>query len=137
VKHQYPNGGLIAAQVDNEMAFFFHINPYACDFSPSSIAKFQAFLAKKYQTLGAIEQVYGRTLGGFDQIDAPRRFEGKTSRDLPAYVDWIEYREYYLVDCLTRLAGMMRNAGLTNIPLFHNYPHPLGPGSRQRHHRAL
>jgi len=128
VKHQYPNGGLIAAQVDNEMAFFFHINPYACDFSPSSIAKFQAFLAKKYQTLGAIEQVYGRTLGGFDQIDAPRRFEGKTSRDLPAYVDWIEYREYYLVDCLTRLAGMMRNAGLTNIPLFHNYPHPLGPG---------
>ena len=37
-KHVYPKGRLVAAQVDNEMAFFFHINAYACDFSPSSIA---------------------------------------------------------------------------------------------------
>ena len=33
-KHAYPKGRLLAAQVDNEMAFFFHVNAYACDFHP-------------------------------------------------------------------------------------------------------
>lgn len=61
-------------------------------------------------------------------MDAPRRFEGKSQRDLPRHVDWIEYREKYLVDCLSRLAGMMKERGLDQTPLFHNYPHPLGPG---------
>ncbi|MGH8248987.1 MAG: beta-galactosidase, partial [Gammaproteobacteria bacterium] len=48
--------------------------------------------------------------------------------DIPYYTDWIEYRERYLIDCLDRLAGMMRERGLQDIALFHNYPHPLGPG---------
>lgn len=29
---------------------------------------------------------------------------------------------------MDRLAGMMRQRGLGGIALFHNYPHPLGPG---------
>ena len=40
----------------------------------------------------------------------------------------IEYRERYLIDSLTRLAQMMKDRGLQEIPIFHNYPHPLGPG---------
>ena len=34
----------------------------------------------------------------------------------------------YLVDSMDRLGGMMRQRGLGGIALFHNYPHPLGPG---------
>ncbi|MDR3374951.1 MAG: beta-galactosidase [Ancalomicrobiaceae bacterium] len=127
-KHQYPNGGLISAQVDNEMAFFFHINPYACDFSPASIRRFRMFLESKYGTLAELNHVYGTNHASFAAIDAPRRFTAETRKDLPAQVDWIEYRERYLIDCLGRLAGMMRERGLDRIPLFHNYPHPLGPG---------
>lgn len=40
----------------------------------------------------------------------------------------MEYRERYLIDSMDRLAGMMRERGLRGIALFHNYPHPLGPG---------
>ena len=42
--------------------------------------------------------------------------------------DWIEYREQYLIISMDHLADMMRERGLDQIALFHNYPHPLGPG---------
>jgi beta-galactosidase len=127
-KHKYPNGGIVAVQVDNEMAFFFHINPYACDFSDASIRGYQIFLEKKYGTLDNLKTVYGKAYSDFSKVDPPRRFEGTKKEDIPFYTDWIEYRERYLVDSLSRLAKMMKDRGLRGIPMFHNYPHPLGPG---------
>jgi beta-galactosidase len=127
-KHAYPKGGLIAAQVDNEMAFFFHVNAYACDYSPSSIARYQAFLSGKYGSLEALNGAYGTNHADFGSIDPPRRFEATAKEEIPALVDWVEYRERYLIDSMGRLAEMMRARGLDEIALFHNYPHPLGPG---------
>lgn len=128
VKHKYPHGSIMAVQVDNEMAFFFHVNPYACDFSAASIRGYQNFLLNKYESLEAISSLYGVKYVSIDQLDPPRRFDGKGKRDIPYYTDWIEYREHYLVESLARLAEMMRERGLRDIPMFHNYPHPLGPG---------
>jgi beta-galactosidase len=127
-RHKYPNGGLVAVQVDNEMAFFFHVNPYACDFSDASIRGYQAFLKEKYGSLDRLNSIYRKQYSDFEQVDPPRRFEGTTKEDIPFYTDWIEYRERYLVDSLSRLAEMMKERGLRDIPMFHNYPHPLGPG---------
>lgn len=127
-KHAYPKGRLVAAQVDNEMAFFFHVNAYACDFHPAAIRNYQAFLKDKYGSIETIAEVYGQNYTSFDQIDAPRRFAATQKEDIPWYTDWIEYRERYLINCLDRLAKMMRERGLQDIALFHNYPHPLGPG---------
>ncbi len=126
--HAYPKGRLVAAQVDNEMAFFFHVNAYASDFSPASIKRYRAFLEEKYGSIKAVNKAYSRTWPSFDKADPPRRFEGAGKEDIPYYTDWIAYRERYLIDSLGRLADMMRQRGLAEIPLFHNYPHPLGPG---------
>ena len=127
VKHQYPKGRLIASQVDNEMAFFFHINPYESDFSPASIRAYQAFLKQKYGTIEKLNSVYRSKYVSFEYVDAPRRFSAESHTDIPYYTDWIEYREFYLVNSMDRLAKMIRTRGFT-VPLFHNYPHPLGPG---------
>jgi beta-galactosidase len=128
-KHVYPKGRLVAAQVDNEMAFFFHVNAYACDYHPASIARYQAFLVGQYGSVAALNARYGSAHGSFAEVDPPRRFDaGATMKDIPYYTDWITYRERYLVDSMDRLAGMMRARGIVGIPLFHNYPHPLGPG---------
>jgi beta-galactosidase len=128
-RHVYPKGRLVAAQVDNEMAFFFHVNAYACDYHPASIARYQAFLAGQYGTIAALNERYGSAHEAFAEVDPPRRFDaGATMKDIPFYTDWITYRERYLVDSMDRLAGMMRARGIVGIPLFHNYPHPLGPG---------
>lgn len=127
-KHAVPKGRLVAAQVDNEMAFFFHVNAYAADYHPAAIARYQAFLKEKYGSLDELNRVYGTAHTSFEAIDPPRRFEATDRREIPYYTDWIAYRERYLVDAMARLAGMMRERGLDQIALFHNYPHPLGPG---------
>jgi beta-galactosidase len=127
-KHKYPQGKLVAVQVDNEMAFFFHVNPYACDYSAASIRCYHSFLEEKYQSLATVRDVYRRHCKSFEEVEPPRRFEATTKQEIPYYTDWIEYRERYLVDSMTRLAGMMKERGLSDIPMFHNYPHPLGPG---------
>jgi beta-galactosidase len=127
-KHAYPKGNLLAAQVDNEMAFFFHVNAYACDFNPAAIQRYRAFLRDKYGSLAELNQLYGQKYTSFDQLDPPRRFEATSKEDIPYYTDWIEYRERYLIDSMDRLGKMMRERGLDDIVLFHNYPHPLGPG---------
>jgi beta-galactosidase len=127
-KHAYPNGRIVAAQVDNEMAYFFHVNAYAADFHPASIARYRTFLEEKYGSIEALNDAYGGDHAAFATVEPPRRFEGVRRQDIPHHTDWIAYRERYLVDSIGRLADMMRARGLDQIALFHNYPHPLGPG---------
>ena len=127
-KHAHPRGRLVAAQVDNEMAFFFHGNAYACDFHPAAIKKFQALLKGKYGSLEELNKTYRQNFSSFDEVDAPRQFRATKKEEIPYYTDWIEYREMYLINSIDRLAKMMRERGLQDIALFHNYPHPLGPG---------
>ncbi|HUI70635.1 MAG TPA: beta-galactosidase [Spirochaetia bacterium] len=127
-RHAYPKGRLVAAQVDNEMAFFFHVNAYASDFSAASIKRYRAFLKDKYANIAALRKAYRRDWPTFDEVEPPRRFEAETKEAVPYYTDWIAYREHYLIDSMARLADMMRERGLADIALFHNYPHPLGPG---------
>ena len=127
-RHCYPKGGIVAAQVDNEMAYFFCINAYAADYSEESLAQYRTFLLDKYGDLASINKAYGTSYGSEGEIDPPRRFEGKDKHDIPVLADWIEYREQYLIISMDRLADMMRERGLDQIALFHNYPHPLGPG---------
>jgi beta-galactosidase len=126
-KHVAPHGGIVAAQVDNEMAYFFHVNAYAADYHPSSIANYRAFLTERYGDVAALNAAYGTTHASFTQVDPPRRFEAKAPADVPRHTDWVAYRERYLIDSMSRLATMLRERGLS-VPLFHNYPHPLGPG---------
>lgn len=127
-RHMYPAGRLLAVQVDNEMAYFFHINAYASDFHPASVALYRRFLAGKYDDIARLNLAYGTRHRGFEQVEPPRRFDARGRQDIPYYLDWAAYRESYLVGAMDRLAGMMRERGLTDIALFHNYPHPLGPG---------
>lgn len=127
-KHAAPQGGVVAAQVDNEMAYFFGVNAYIADYSDESLAGYRSFLAGKYGGLRGIDAAYGTTHADLDDVQPPRRFAATRAADIPWYADWAEYRERYLITSMDRLAGMMRERGLGGIALFHNYPHPLGPG---------
>ncbi len=127
-KHAYPNGGVVAAQVDNEMAYFFGVNAYACDYSDESIAGYRDFLLTKYGDVAAINAAYSTSGLGIEALEPPRRFDGHGRHDIPRYADWAEYRERYLISAMDRLGNMMRERGLGGIALFHNYPHPLDPG---------
>jgi beta-galactosidase len=127
-KHKAPRGCIIAVQVDNELGYFFHINSYMCDYSEASIKKYREFLKQKYESAEKLNALYHSNYESFEAIEPPRRFDGTRKEDLLYYVDWIEYRERYLINSLGRLARMLKERGLEGVPVFHNYPHPLGPG---------
>jgi beta-galactosidase len=127
-RHAHPRGGLVAAQVDNEMAFFFHVNAYAADYAPAAVRQYRSFLSEKYGSVDRLNKAYGSQHPSFDAIEPPRRFEAQSREAVPFYTDWVQYRERYLIESMARLAEMMRARGLDGIPIFHNYPHPLGPG---------
>lgn len=127
-RHAYPRGGIVGAQVDNEMAYFFGVNAYIADYSAESLTQYREFLGDKYGSLAAVNDAYGTAHDAIEQVDPPRRFSATTKEDIPWYADWAEYREHYLIVAMDRLAQMLRDRGLGGIALFHNYPHPLGPG---------
>jgi beta-galactosidase len=127
-KHAYPHGGIVAAQVDNEMAYFFGVNAYACDYSDASIEGYRRFVLDKYGDLAGLNSAYSAGYSSLEVFDPPRRFDATRKQEIPWYADWAEYRERYLITSMARLADMMRERGLAGIALFHNYPHPLGPG---------
>ncbi len=126
-EHQPPKGNLVSVQIDNEMGYFFNINPYTTDYSESSKAFYRSFLKEKYESIENLNKKYGANYCCFEEIEPPIRFEGSSKEELPYYLDWIEYREYYLIKSMEDLGNRMRKRGI-NVPLFHNYPHPLGPG---------
>lgn len=127
-RHAHPNGGIVGAQVDNEMAYFFGVNAYIADYSSESLAQYRQFLVAKYTDLAGINAAYSTSFDALEQVSPPRRFAATSASDIPWYADWAEYREEYLIASMARLGDMMRERGLRDIALFHNYPHPLGPG---------
>jgi len=128
-KHMAPKGSIIAVQVDNEMNFFFHVTPYFVDYSDDAIKLYRVFLKEKYKDIENLNKHYGTNYKEFDEVEPPKRFKAKKLKDLRYYLDWIEFREYYLIYAMNKLAKMLRERLGDNVLLFHNYPHPLSPGT--------
>lgn len=125
--HLFPKGNIIGVQVDNELGYFFNVNPYTCDYSTASIELYRSFICEKYGTIENLNKIYKSNYSSFYEIVPPIRFAGTSKEDLPYYLDWIEYREYYLIHALEILSNMLKDRGI-DVPIYHNYPHPLGPG---------
>jgi beta-galactosidase len=113
-----PEGHIVAIQVDNEFCNMFRNSAWDHDYHPDSIKLWRRFLSEKY---------------GQDKSDVepPREFKAEAREDLPFYLDWIEFKEYYMQNALSRLRRMWEERGVTGIPVFHNYPtgHDVPPNN--------
>jgi len=117
--HQHPLGAVVAIQSDNETCFFFRERAYTLDYHPDSIGLYRKFLAGKYGRIEALESAYGRSLGSFGQVDPPRGFNARDRKEIPYYLDWVEYKEYQVFYAIKRFAEFWKAQGL-NVPVFHN-----------------
>lgn len=120
-KHIYPDGPIIAVQADNEMSLFFRTSPYDHDYSKSSILLYQNFLKEKYQDINAVNKLYQKKYKKFSEVKPPYDFLAEKKEDLPFYLDWAEYKEYYLIFGVSKIAKMLKDRGITT-PIYHNYP---------------
>lgn len=120
-KHLYPAGSIIAVQADNEMSLFFRTSPYDHDYSKSSILLYQNFLKEKYQDINAVNKLYQKKYKKFSEVKPPYDFLAEKKEDLPFYLDWAEYKEYYLIFGVSKIAKMLKERGIAT-PIYHNYP---------------
>ena len=118
----YPKGPVIAVQADNEFSNFFRTSPYDHDYHPDAIKLYHRFLAEKYQSTSRLSAAYGKSFTSFDDVPPARECTAKTKADLPYYLDWVEFREYSMQNALRRLRDLLKDRGITGIPITHNYP---------------
>lgn len=121
-KHLHPKGPVIAIQADNECSYFMRTNAYDLDYSEGSKKLYHLFLEQKYKNIEALNEVYGTSYSRFSQADMPRRFGAQNRDDLPKFIDWAAYKEYYLIYALAKIRDMFLARGIKNIPVTHNYP---------------
>jgi beta-galactosidase len=110
---QYPDGPVILCQVNRETAFLGRIQAYDLDYSAESIALYRQFLSEKYGSVESLNEVYGGKYGSIQEVAPPKSCEAVVQRDLPYYLDWVEYKEYLIRRFHTRLVQMFRDRGVT------------------------
>jgi beta-galactosidase len=113
---QYPGGPVILCQLNKESAFVGRTQAYDLDYSPDSIALYRKFLMEKYGSIEGLNKIYGGKYSAFSELTAPKNFEAVEQRDVPRYLDWVEYKEYLVRQFSQRLGQMYRDRGIT-IPL--------------------
>jgi len=131
-RHLAPNGCIVSVQSDNETCYLFHDRAYATDYSDASVQLYHAFLMEKYGHVEALNAAYQQQYADFADVEPPRDCEVQTRADMPRHVDWVAYKEYQIRWCVARIARMLRERDITDVPLFHDvafqYRTPLDIG---------
>lgn len=118
----HPRGPVIALQADNETSYFFRWETFDLDYAEDSIGLYRTWLSERFRDVGALNRRYGTSHRDFDGIDPPRRFDGSRKASLLACLDWAAYKEWQILYGIQRAARMLRERGLSGVPVTHNYP---------------
>ena len=118
----YPEGSVVMVQVDNEFCNFFRSSPYDHDYHPDAIRLWHSFLREKYKDVSRLNFAYGKKFSSFDQIEPARSFSAQSQKELVYFLDWVEFREFYMQNALRRLKGLLEEAGIKDIVFMSNYP---------------
>jgi len=117
----YPNGPIVGVQLDNELSYFFRTSAFDQDYHPDAQAKWAAFLIEKYGGEQQAAAAHDPRLPPTEQ-PPPREFVARGPRDIPRYLDWMEFKERLLLDSLARMRVMWEERGVRETLFFHNYP---------------
>jgi beta-galactosidase len=119
-RHLAPDGCVVAVQSDNETCYMFHDQPYATDYSASSIDLYHKFLTERYDSLTLLNGAYHSHYTSFAEIDPPRDCTIENRDDVRWHLDWVAYKEYQIIYSVSRFARMLRERGILGVPIFHD-----------------
>ncbi len=115
-------GPVVAVQADNEASFFFRTGAFDGDYAPAAVARWRKWLAARYhEDLDAVNRAYGTDWRRFDDATPPVALEGHLRRDLMPGLDWLRFKETLVSGFVGAVATMLRDAGITDVPLLHNF----------------
>lgn len=119
-RHLAPDGCVVAVQSDNETCYLFFDQPYATDYAPDSLRLYRLFLRQRHGTVDRLNALYGTAYASFEDVEPPR--DGPIERqDGAAWrLDWIAYKEFQIRWSVARFARMLRERGVSRVPIFHD-----------------
>lgn len=122
VRHLASKGGcVVAVQSDNETCYLFHDQPYATDYSAASLQLYRKFLAERYaHDIANLNTIYQTDYTDFQLVKPPRDCEVSKRTYVAWHLDWIAYKEYQIRWCVTKIARMLRERGIAEVPVFHD-----------------
>jgi beta-galactosidase len=118
----YPDGPILAVQVDNECSKFFRTHPFDLDYSAPAVRLYRVFLEGKYGDIDRLNHTYRADYRSFSLVDPPRSLRCSKPERVPYYLDWAQFGEYYITESLRCVAALLRRTLGEGFPLYHNYP---------------
>ncbi|MFX0169679.1 MAG: beta-galactosidase [Candidatus Hodarchaeota archaeon] len=115
-----PGGPIVGVQIDNDVPLLFRNGPFSADYSSSAIRWYHEFLAGKYPSITALNRAYRTRYNAFEDIEPPRALATTEREALPRYLDWMEFKEYYVGLALSVLASLLWSRGVRGIFTYHN-----------------
>lgn len=106
----WPDGPVVAVQVDNELSLFFRTGAYDQDYHPDAQALYRQYLTRHHPDAVGTDP------------EPPRRFDATDAAGLVRHLDWVASKEWMVVRALDRMARVLRMCGLDRVVLFHNFP---------------
>ena len=101
---QWPDGPIVAVQLDNEAPLLFRDGPFDQDYHPSAVELFR----KHTEALGRRQEA------------PPTRLDATTPQELVVLLDWIAFRHQLFARAISRFRETLEQAGLDSVAFFHN-----------------
>lgn len=101
---QWPEGPIVAVQIDNEAPLLFRNGPFDQDYHPEVLTIFQEFTAQR----------------GRPTSTPPVALEAERPENLLPILDWIACRNHVFALALSRMRSILEAAGLDRVVFTHN-----------------
>lgn len=127
-KYQWPNGPIIAIQIDNEApgngfqgAYNYLLWNFKADYNDyyKKIA-WPEWLKNNYGEIEKLNEAYGSGYSSFSDVPMPNKWDDpKTEKGFKIYVDLDKFAEWQTNEALRRMREMLRSAGFY-VPTYHD-----------------
>ena len=124
IPNQYPNGPIIAVQIENEIPYSTVelASPFSWGYSPSTVSIYRKWLKEKYHHISQYNLKHIPQIADFKDIEPPTRYPGWSLPGIKAwltYQDWAEFKSFYAAKVLRTYSSILRDSGLT-LPFYHD-----------------
>lgn len=116
---RFPDGPVVALQVDNEPQMFFRLGAFDHDYHPDAVAAWRAVVRAEDGTPDADHASPPLRGSGNSDDDPPREWSPDTAAD---GARWVRFKDELLATALARFNRALDDAGLDGLARFGNLP---------------
>ncbi|MFC1544708.1 beta-galactosidase [Gemmatimonadota bacterium] len=118
-------GPVVALMFESALSYLGALDrPYSQDYHPDALESYHRWLESRYQSVELLNRVYGTAYQEFEQVEPPREFLAERLDNLPAYLEWVEFRRWADNKALDGIVNMLAERGLKDLPVIRNAPLP-------------